>query len=112
VAKFLNASKYNSEGGSIVLQISKETNEILFRVSDNGWGIPKHQQDKIFTKFFRGDNVVMRQTVGSGLGLYIVKQIVEMSGGRVWFESEENKGTTFYFTLPFALQPISPKIKK
>jgi len=107
-----NASKYNSEGGSIVLQISKETNEILFRVSDNGWGIPKHQQDKIFTKFFRGDNVVMRQTVGSGLGLYIVKQIVEMSGGRVWFESEENKGTTFYFTLPFALQPISPKIKK
>src|SRR3989338_1100985 len=89
-----NASKYNSEGGSIVLQISKETNEILFRVSDNGWGIPKHQQDKIFTKFFRGDNVVMRQTVGSG-------HDDEMSGGRVWFESEENKGTTFYFTLPF-----------
>lgn len=104
-----NASKYNLDGGSIVLQISKEANEILFRVSDTGWGIPKHQHDKVFTKFFRGDNVVMHQTVGSGLGLYIVKQIVEMSGGRVWFESEENKGTTFYFTLPFAPQPLSPR---
>lgn len=97
-----NASKYNSEGGSIVFQILKEANEILFKVSDTGWGIPAHQRDKVFTKFFRGDNVVMRQTVGSGLGLYIVKQVVEMSGGRVWFESEENKGTIFYFTLPFA----------
>lgn len=103
-----NASKYNSEGGSIILKISKEANEILFEISDTGWGIPERQHDKVFTKFFRGDNAVLKGTVGSGLGLYIVKQIVEKSGGRVWFESEEDKGTTFYFTLPVASPNSKP----
>ena len=73
------------------------------KISDTGYGIPKNQQDKIFTKLFRADNVRDKDTDGTGLGLYIVRSIVENSGGKVWFKSlggEENKGTTFFVTLP------------
>ena len=63
-------------------------------------GIPKDQQGRIFSKFFRGANVMRMETEGSGLGLFITKQIIEAHGGKIWFESEENKGTTFHFTLP------------
>jgi signal transduction histidine kinase len=72
-------------------------------MSDTGYGIPKNQHNKIFTKLFRADNVRDKDTDGTGLGLYIVKSIVENSGGKVWFKSpseKENKGTIFYVTLP------------
>jgi signal transduction histidine kinase len=69
-------------------------------IEDTGFGIPKNQQDKIFSKLFRADNVREQDTEGTGLGLYIVKAIIDHSGGNIWFESEENKGTTFYVTLP------------
>ena len=69
-------------------------------VSDTGYGIPEAQQEKIFTKLFRADNVREKDTDGTGLGLYIVKAIVGHSGGEIWFTSQENKGTTFYVTLP------------
>ncbi len=73
---------------------------ILIRISDTGWGIPRDQQDKIFTKLFRADNVKEKNTDGPGLGLYLVKSIVEHAEGNIWFESEENKGTTFSVALP------------
>jgi PAS domain S-box-containing protein len=99
-----NAVKYTPEDGKIELSISLADKEnVLLKISDTGYGIPKHQQDKIFTKLFRADNVRDKDTDGTGLGLYIVKSIVENSGGRVWFKSsgeEENKGTVFYVTLP------------
>lgn len=73
-------------------------------ISDTGYGIPKAQQNRIFTKLFRGDNILKEGTektgFGTGLGLYITETIVKHSGGTIWFESEENKGTTFYITLP------------
>lgn len=96
-----NSITYTSSGGKIELKISfDQTKRILIKVSDNGYGIPKDQQKKIFTKFFRADNAREKDSEGTGLGLYIVKSIVENFGGKIWFDSEENKGTTFYVELP------------
>ncbi len=74
--------------------------DIEFSIKDTGTGIPKEQQERIFTKFFRGTNATKMEADGSGLGLFIAKNIVAAHNGKIWFESEEGKGTTFYFTLP------------
>jgi signal transduction histidine kinase len=74
--------------------------EIELSVKDTGVGIPKGQQERVFSKFFRGANVIRMEAEGSGLGLFITKNIIEAHGGRIWFNSEENKGATFYFVLP------------
>jgi len=95
-----NAIKYTPVGGQITVSLRHNGKEIEFLVKDSGVGIPKDQQGRIFTKFFRGTNVVQIETDGTGLGLFIAKNIIETHGGKIWFESEENKGTTFYFTLP------------
>jgi PAS domain S-box-containing protein len=96
-----NAVEYTPPGGRIEFTISLyEKRSIAIKVSDTGYGIPKSQQDQIFTKFFRADNVRDKDTDGTGLGLYIVKSVVESFGGTIRFESEENKGTTFYVMLP------------
>lgn len=94
-----NAVKYASPGGKISVEIRKQDAQILVKIADNGWGIPAAQQKKIFTKLFRADNVRKRDTEGTGLGLYIAKAIVKKSGGKIWFESKEGKGTTFYITF-------------
>src|SRR3989339_186432 len=73
--------------------------EIAFYVKDDGMGIPKRQQEKIFEKFFRADNAIIAQSDGTGLGLYIAKAIVVAHGGSMWFESKENRGTIFHFSL-------------
>jgi PAS domain S-box-containing protein len=97
-----NAIKYTPDGGKVKVSISLANKKnVLFKVTDNGYGIPKNQQDKIFTKLFRADNVREKDTDGTGLGLYIVKSVVENSGGKIWFESTKEKpGTTFFVTLP------------
>jgi signal transduction histidine kinase len=97
-----NAIKYTPAHGKITIEISKNDKDILLRVSDNGFGIPKNQQSKVFSKLFRADNAREKETEGTGLGLYIVKLVVEAANGKIWFESEENKGTTFYVTIPAA----------
>jgi len=95
-----NAIKYTSAGGKITALLKNTKNEIEFSVKDSGVGIPSDQQERVFVKFFRGANVVRMDTEGTGLGLFISRNIIEAHGGRVWFESEENKGSVFYFTLP------------
>lgn len=95
-----NAIKYTPDKGKIEINIKARPLDVLFEVRDNGWGIPKSSQDQIFSKFFRAQNIVKRETTGTGLGLYLVKGLVEALGGAIWFESIEGSGTSFYFTIP------------
>jgi PAS domain S-box-containing protein len=95
-----NAIKYTPDSGRVSLTLTARSTDILITVSDTGWGIPKQAQDQIFSKFFRAQNIIERETTGTGLGLYLVKGLVEAVGGTIWFDSRENTGTTFYFELP------------
>lgn len=97
---FSNAVKYTSENGKIIITIKKENSNVLISVADTGYGIPSNVQSKIFTKMFRADNARVKDPEGTGLGLYIIKSTLEKTGGKIWFESRENKGSTFYVTIP------------
>ncbi|MDP3963764.1 MAG: ATP-binding protein [bacterium] len=97
-----NAVKYTSKGGSVSLTIEKRNADAHIAVADTGIGIPKSQQKKIFSRLFRADNARIADHSGTGLGLYIVKAIVEAAGGKIWFESEEQKGTVFHVLLPLS----------
>ena len=99
-----NSLKYSHKRKKINIKTSIQGNQLLFEIKDEGVGIPLTQQDRIFTKFFRADNVREMDEMGTGLGLYLARGIIEAEGGRIWFESQENKGTTFYFTLPLKPQ--------
>lgn len=94
-----NAIKYSPNGSKIQMKCAIVKNEFIFSVTDHGVGIPEAQQNKVFQRFFRADNVISMQG-GTGLGLYVAKQFVEMHKGRIWFESKEGKGTTFFVALP------------
>ena len=95
-----NALKYTPRNGAIAVKVEVVDEYMQITVADNGIGVPKNQMEKLFTKFFRGTNAVKQETDGSGLGLYIVKNIARRHGGDVWVKSEEGKGTTFYLALP------------
>ena len=115
-----NAVKYSPDKSNVKISISKDKRNINIEVADKGIGIPKNQHRQVFTKLFRADNVREKDTTGTGLGLYIVKSILDHLGGKIWFESPtfasasakatadkkatvgkgENKGTTFYVSIP------------
>jgi signal transduction histidine kinase len=97
-----NAIKYSPQGGPIEVTIwnDAEAHEARFSVRDHGMGIPREQQAHIFGRFVRADNVRATRISGTGLGLYLCRELVERHGGHIWFESEEHLGSTFFFTLP------------
>ena len=95
-----NAIKYTPDGGSVTIRLKVQARRLVFSVTDSGFGIPEAAQAQIFTKFFRAPNVVHRETSGTGLGLYLVQGLTEQLGGKVWFESQEDQGSTFYLSLP------------
>ena len=110
-----NAIKYTPSGGKITInaQIISPHEEFGFRtymqrqlallVRDTGYGIPEGEREKIFSRLFRAANVQDKGISGTGLGLYLVKLIVNQLGGEVWFVSREGEGTTFFVTIPYAL---------
>lgn len=100
-----NAIKYTPDSGRVRIVVRPRAADIVVEVHDSGWGIPKYSQDQVFSKFFRAHNIVKRETTGTGLGLYLVKGLLGELGGRIWFESDEEKGTTFSFSLPRGKQP-------
>jgi len=95
-----NALRYTFPGGRISVSVQGNKKEIRIQVQDNGIGIPQNQQKKIFTTFYRGSDAIKMETEGTGLGLFIAKNIIEAHKGKIWFESKEGKGATFYFTIP------------
>ena len=106
-----NAFKYTPESGSIIVGVEDSPNHwdtegaprvIHLSVKDSGIGMTPEDQQKIFQKFFRSDDPKAREAPGTGLGLNITKSLVEMQGGKIWFESEYRQGTTFHFTVPVA----------
>jgi PAS domain S-box-containing protein len=97
-----NAIKYTPNEGNITIRSRARKSDVLISVADDGWGIPIHLHEQVFTKFFRAQNIVKRETTGTGLGLYLVKGLAERINAKVWFESQEGKGAIFYLLLPRA----------
>ncbi len=93
-------SKKDAEDKFVKVRVEKKEDSVLISVEDNGIGIPKDKFDKIFDKFYRVDQSLTYEISGTGLGLTVAKEIVELHGGRIWVESEEGVGTTFYVEIP------------
>jgi len=94
-----NALKF-SKHGRVAVWVEQQGENLLYRVSDNGIGIPKEELENIFGEFQQVDTAITREFSGTGLGLNITKKFVEMHGGRIWVESELGKGSTFFFAIP------------
>ena len=103
-----NAVSYTKEGGSVEIKVKFEDDKVLINIADTGIGIPKKVQDKIFTKFFRGENALKHITEGNGLDLFVAKNIIKNHNGKIWFKSQEGVGTTFFIELPIK-QPEKEK---
>lgn len=95
-----NAVRYTEEKGKVEINLEKKDKNLYFEIKDNGVGIPKNDQKYVFQKFFRSANALRNQTEGSGLGLFIAKSIIEKLKGKIGFKSQEDVGSTFWFTLP------------
>ena len=93
-----NAVKYTPAGGRVELTAVRRDDSLAITVKDNGMGIPKADQKRIFGKLYRASNV--RTLEGNGFGLYVAKGAIEQQGGKIWFESQEGAGTTFFVQLP------------
>lgn len=99
-----NAIKYNRDDGSVVVTAGMDGDVVGISVQDTGIGIAEEDQPRIFERFFRSRHGVALKIEGSGLGLAITEAIIQKHGGRIWFDSVFEKGTTFYFTLPLNIE--------
>lgn len=97
-----NAIKYTKNEGTVSVGVAMEKEELHFWVKDNGIGIPDEEKEKIFSRFFRANNAIHTETDGSGLGLFIAQSVIKRHGGKLWFESVLDVGTTFHVLLPFS----------
>lgn len=105
-----NASKFTPEGGIVALQICPAASGefLCLSVADQGNGIEKHEENHLFERFYRGEQVRKNGTAGAGLGLYIARSLVELHGGEIWYESKPGQGSTFYATVPVAIPAPTP----
>jgi|ETNmetMinimDraft_33_1059910.scaffolds.fasta_scaffold05937_6 signal transduction histidine kinase len=94
-----NAIHY-TEKGSIKIKLEKSGDSVIIKIQDTGIGISENNFDKLFSKFFRGENAISFRPSGSGIGLFITRNIIEVHKGKIWFESKLNQGTIFYIKLP------------
>lgn len=104
-----NALRYTpnarpEQKNKIEISLFQKDQKVICQIKDNGIGIPREEQKYVFKKFFRAENAKRLESYGSGLGLFIAKSIIESSGGKIHFQSEENKGSNFYFSLPIAYE--------
>jgi signal transduction histidine kinase len=108
-----NASKYTPQGGRIAITVgpAEEDGFLEVSVADNGVGIPTKDQPRLFDRFFRAQSAVLTGASGAGLGLHIARSLIELHGGRIWFESELSKGSTFHVTFPVADEPALTPIE-
>ena len=97
-----NAIKYSPDGGQVEVGVEQRDDAVRFHVRDEGLGIPPQEQERVFEKFYRADPQMIRGVGGTGLGLYICKELVGRMGGKIWVESGGEKGSTFFFELPVA----------
>ncbi|MDP3729280.1 MAG: ATP-binding protein [bacterium] len=104
-----NAIEYTLPQGQVEIVLEKKGEAALFTVRDTGIGVPKKEQARIFEKFIRASNAVSIKPDGTGLGLYIVSESIKLLGGRIWFESEEGRGSVFFVELPLTTQPHAGK---
>lgn len=95
-----NAVRYSPNGGDVVVRVESVAHEARVSVEDHGIGIPREHQAKVFEPFFRSANAARARTSGAGLGQHISKEIIERHGGKMWFDSHEGQGSTFFFSLP------------
>ena len=95
-----NALYYTPAGGSVSIELNEKQRSVEFLVVDNGIGVPKAEQHKLFAKFYRAENARKARPDGTGLGLFMAQKVIIASGGSIIFRSQENKGSTFGFTFP------------
>lgn len=97
-----NAIKYSKEGSKVFISLKEIDDNIEISVRDSGIGIKNEDKDSIFKKFFRAQNAIDKENIGSGLGLFTTKNIVEKHNGKIWFDKDQKEGSTFFVSLPIA----------
>ena len=95
-----NALYFKPNGGKITIQLKADENNVIYSVTDTGIGVPKSEQHKLFTKFYRAGNARKARPDGTGLGLFMAKKVVVAQGGAIIFKTQEGKGSTFGFSFP------------
>jgi signal transduction histidine kinase len=105
-----NAVKYSPDGGKVTVRVEPDEDKVRFVVSDEGIGIPLAEQPRVFEKFYRLDPNQTRGVGGTGLGLYICRELVRRMSGRIWVTSEEGKGSTFSVELPVAQHAAAAEV--